>query len=102
MKNFCKIGATGINIKIWGHKKMERDKYLKMCQRCSVLPRGIGGVIPNIPDDLIVEYKGIKYYPYRYVMAFDNQGNVINNAVLHELKANCIIECNLSQVKGGF
>lgn len=67
---------------------MERNEFLKMCQKVSVLPDGVMHTKKNVPDDLLVEYENHQYYPEYLEIKFDN-GKVRNIAVLHELKANC-------------
>ena len=76
---------------------MQRDIFLKMCQMVSVLPGGVFGIKQNVPDDLKVVHNGIAYYPISYKLSFDN-GRPTHTAVLHDLKANCIIDANLETV----
>lgn len=78
---------------------MERNIYLQMCQRVSMLKNGICGIKENVPDDLKVVHNGIIYYPQAYKLSFDNKGGVLHTAILHDLKANAIIECNLERVE---
>lgn len=52
----------------------------------------------NLPNDYKVMFRGITYYPQSYEMSFDVDGNPINLAVLHDLKANSIVRCLLEQV----
>lgn len=67
---------------------MERNDYLKLCQKVSVLPDGIMHTKKNVPADLLVEYENHQYYPEYLEIKFD-KGQVRNIAVLHELQANC-------------
>ena len=76
---------------------MQRDIFLKMCQKVSVLPGGVFGIKQNVPDDLKVVHNGIAYYPISYKLSFDN-GRPRHTAILHDLKANCIIDANLETV----
>lgn len=78
---------------------MDRNIYLQMCQRVSMLKNGICGIKENVPDDLKVVHNGIIYYPQAYKLSFDNKGGVLHTAILHDLKANAIIECNLERVE---
>ena len=78
---------------------IERTLFLQMCQKCSVLPSGICGIKENVPDDLKVVHNGIIYYPQAYKLSFDNKGGVLHTAILHDLKANAIIECNLERAE---
>ena len=77
---------------------MERNDYLKLCQKVSVLPDGIMHTKRNIPTKLLVEYEKHQYYPEYLEIKFDN-GQVRNIAVLHELKANCRMCVPLEDVK---
>ena len=76
---------------------MQRDIFLQMCQKVSVLPGGVFGIKQNVPDDLKVVHNGIAYYPISYKLSFDN-GRPTHTAVLHDLKANCIVNANLETV----
>ena len=76
---------------------MQRDIFLKMCQKVSVLPGGVFGIKQNVPDDLKVVHTGLAYYPISYKLSFDN-GRPTHTAVLHDLKANCIMNANLETV----
>ena len=70
-----------------------------MCQKASVLKRGIFGTKLDVPDDLKVIYDKTQYYPFQRVEKFDDQGNLILSARLHDLKANCVIEALLKDVE---
>ena len=76
---------------------MQRDIFLKMCQKVSVLPGGVFGIKQNVPDDLKVVHNGIAYYPISYKLSFEN-GRPTHTAVLHDLKANCIMNADLETV----
>ena len=76
---------------------MQRDIFLKMCQKVSLLPGGVFGIKQNVPDDLKVVHNGIAYYPISYKLSFDN-GRPTHTAVVHDLKANCIMNANLETV----
>lgn len=78
---------------------MERKKYLEMCQKVAMLSNGIFGTKQNVPDDLKVVYDGTVYYPFERVAKFDNQGNLILSARLHDLKSNCVVEALLKDVE---
>ena len=78
---------------------MDRKLYLELCQKVSVLKSGVLGIKENVPDDLKVVHNGIIYYPQAYKLSFDNKGGVLHTAILHDLKANAIIECNLERVE---
>lgn len=77
---------------------MNRDEYLKILQKCSVLPKGIGHLIKDIPKEVIVLYDGVQYYPYSYKLDFDEKGNARHTAVLHSLTANAITNAKMERV----
>lgn len=77
---------------------MQRNDYLQVCQKVSVLKNGISGIKENVPNELKVVYNGIKYYPVAYKLSFDDKGNVRHTAVLHDLKANSITSADLGTV----
>lgn len=77
---------------------IERNIFLQMCQKVSVLKSGICGIKENVPDELTVVYNGVKYYPVAYELSFDDKGNVRHTAILHDLKANSITNANLKGV----
>lgn len=78
---------------------MQRDIFLQLCQKVSVLKNGICGIKENVPDELKVIYNGIAYYPVSYELSFDDKGNVIHKAILKDLKANSLLYCRLEDVK---
>lgn len=78
---------------------MQRDIFLQLCQKVSVLKNGISGIKENVPDELKVIYNGIAYYPVSYELSFDDKGNVIHTAILKDLKANSLLYCGLEDVK---
>lgn len=77
---------------------MERNDFLKLCQKVSVLPDGIMHTKRAIPNDLLVEYENHQYYPEKLIIGFDN-GKTVNIALVHELKANCRHEIPLDLVE---
>lgn len=77
---------------------MNRDEYLKMCQKVSILKNGICGIKEKVPDELKVIYNDIVYYPVAYILSFDN-GKPTHTAILHDLKANATAEAKLERVK---
>lgn len=77
---------------------MQRTEYLELCQKVSALKNGIFGIKENVPDELMVVYNGIKYYPVDYKLSFDDKGNVRHTAILHDLKANSITNADLGKV----
>ena len=76
---------------------MQRDIFLQMCQKVSVLKSGLFGIKENVPDELIAIYNGVKYYPVSYELSFD-KGQTVHKAILHDLKTNSIICADLNSV----
>ena len=77
---------------------MDRKLYLELCQKVSVLKNGICGIKENVPDELKVIHNGIEYYPTAYELSFD-KGQPVHTAILHDLKANSIMNADLRNVK---
>ena len=77
---------------------MNRKKFLTLCQKVSTLERGTSGVIARKSPELAVLYQGIQFYPVAYKMAFVG-GKQRNIAILQDMKANSIIECDLEKVE---
>ena len=76
---------------------MQRDIFLQICQKVSVLKNGLCGIIENVPDELKVIHNGIEYYPTAYELSFD-KGQPVHTAILHDLKANSITNADLERV----
>ena len=76
---------------------MNRDEYLKMCQKVSVLPDRICGIKEKVPIELLVVYNDITYYPEKYTLSFE-KGQPTHTAILHDLYANAITEAKLERV----
>lgn len=76
---------------------IERNEFLKMCQKVSVLKNGICNIKENVPDDLKVIFNGIVYYPVAYELSFD-KGRTVHTAIIHDLKANSIMNVDLGKV----
>ena len=77
---------------------MDRKLYLELCQKVSVLKNGICGIKENVPDELKVIHNGIEYYPTAYELSFD-KGQPVHTAILHDLKANSIMNADFRNVK---
>lgn len=77
---------------------MQRAEYLELCQKVSVLKNGLCGIKENVPNELMVVYNGIKYYPVAYELSFNDKGNVIHKAIVHDLNANAITYADLEKV----
>lgn len=76
---------------------IERNEFLQMCQKISMLKSGICGVKENVPDELKVVHNGIVYYPVAYELSFD-KGETVHTVVLHDLNTNSITQANLERV----
>lgn len=77
---------------------MDRAKFLEMCRKVAMLPNGVGGV-KETPPELHLKYKGMTFYPIGYKLTFTKDGNSLHTAILHDLKTNSILECNLLKVE---
>lgn len=77
---------------------MDRAKFLDLCKRVAVLPSGVCG-IKTIPPKMCVKFNGVAFYPIGYKLAFDKSGKPTHTAILHDLRANSIIECDLLKVE---
>lgn len=67
----------------------DRTKYLELCKGASAAVKD--------DDALMVEYNGVKYYPYAYQLRFDDKGNAVHTAVMVE--NNTIMYARLQDVK---
>lgn len=76
---------------------MERNMFLKTCQKVSMLKDGISGIKQNVPDELLVKVDNIIYYPLKFEMSF-KKGETQNIAILHDLKSNSTVSANLEKV----
>lgn len=75
---------------------IDRKTYLEMCQACSVIFGKKS--VENIPKSLLVSYDGHEYYPVCYSLCFDCNGNAVHRATIHDLHANSINGCLLSEL----
>lgn len=76
---------------------MDRKLYVELCQKVSVLKNGICGIKENVPNELKVIHNGIEYYPVAYELSF-YKGQPVHMAILHDLKANSIMNADLGKV----
>ena len=76
---------------------IERKVFFEMCQRCAVLPK-IAGIAIDVPKELLLKWNGAEYYPVGYELFFDNKGNPIHSAILHDLQANSIVRVDFKEV----
>ena len=77
---------------------MDRAEFLEMCRRVAVLPSGVCN-IKNAPPNLWVKFSGMTFYPVGYKLTFTKEGKPHHTAILHDLKANSVLECNLLKVE---
>lgn len=78
---------------------MDRTEFFKMAQKVAVYTNRCRNLSKPLLEDCIVEYKGIKYYPQYVQVGYDEFGKVINIAILHDLRANSIMNADLRNVK---
>lgn len=76
---------------------MDRKEFLEMCRDVAVLPNGSGG-IKDTPPSLWLKCQDIAFYPVGYKLTYTKEGKPLHTAILHDLKANSIVECDLSKV----
>lgn len=75
---------------------IDRKTYLEMCQAVAVI---LGNRTANeIPESLMVVYDCHDYYPLSYSLSFDQSGNAVHRATLHDRYANSINGCLLSEL----
>ena len=77
---------------------MDRAEFLEMCKRVAVLPNGIGNV-KKVPPYLHLKYKDMTFYPVGYKLTYTSDGKPTHTAILHDLKANSIHECDLLKIE---
>lgn len=77
---------------------MDRAEYLEMCRKVAVIPDGVGGM-KTTPPELHLKYNGVTFYPVGYKLTFTKDGKPSHTAILHDLKAKSILECNLLKVE---
>ena len=77
---------------------MDKTEFIEMCQKVAVLPRGVLG-IKLVPPELCVTFNNINYYPRGYKLTFNESGKPLHIAILHDLYALSLIECELSKVE---
>lgn len=79
---------------------MNRNDYLNLCRACAMIKtRGMFNMALSVPDGLRVVYNNIEYYPEAYELSFDNTGDTIHLAILHDLKRNAITRASLERVQ---
>ena len=68
---------------------MERTKYLQLCQLNAVYPKSRK-----------VKVDGDEYYPLKYILSYDKQGQATHTAQIQSVKANqCHLFVKLSEVE---
>ena len=73
---------------------IDRNEYIRMCQKVAMLPRGA-----EIPEELRLVFRGIEWYPIYYAMKFDSEGDAVNVACLRDLNANCTDYAILTEIE---
>lgn len=77
---------------------MERKEFFEMAQKVAIYTNRCRDLSKPLLEDCIVIYKNIKYYPQFVQVGYDEQGKVINIAILHDLKANSTTYVKLERV----
>jgi hypothetical protein len=68
-------------------KIMERKRFLELCRENAVRENSVK-VIAN----------DIKYHPVSLNIWFNDKGETRNSAVLHDIKANCVVYCDIVEL----
>lgn len=97
-KNIKERLSSGVKNTIIEVGNLERAEYLKLCQKVSTYSSGVCGIIENIPENMLVEYGTSVFYPVGYKLTFES-GKPQHTAILHSLKANAVIECDLEKIR---
>ena len=77
---------------------MDRTLFFEMAQKVARYTNRCRNLSKPLLEDCIVGYKNIKYYPQFVQVGYDEQGKVINIAILHDLYANSITDVVLEKV----
>ena len=77
---------------------MDRTEFFEMCRDVAIIPSGVSGV-KNVPPKLHVKFDDMTFYPVGYKVYYNKRGKLKHVAILHDLKANSVVECDLSKVE---
>ena len=77
---------------------MDRTEFFRIAQKVAVYTNRCRNLSKPLLEDCIVVLYGIKYYPQYVQVGYDEFGKVINTAILHDLKANSIMNVDLEKV----
>lgn len=77
---------------------MDRNEYVKRCQKASVALESRKRK-QDLTDDVLVCYGDIKYIPSEYILTFDGKGNPKHTAVLKSLYSNSVQLVDLRRVE---
>ena len=77
---------------------MDRTEFFAMAQKVAVYTNKCRNLSKPLLEDCIVTHGGIKYYPQFVQVGYDENGKVINIAILHDLKASSTTEVDLEKV----
>ena len=66
---------------------MDRNTYLNLTKQY------------HMNNKVMVKWQNSSYFPYKYEMSFDSDGNVINTAVLLDENANCYVYAKMDNVE---
>lgn len=92
-------GRSGYKADTGGYTHMERDKYLKLCQRASHKEAYAGAWwAANWDKSDLVRWRGDLYIPYDYRFGFQ-AGSVTGVAILHSARTCSAFEAPLKEVE---
>lgn len=79
---------------------MTRDRYIEMCIKANMKIGRYFRVKDVVweANELVI-YKGIKYYPYSYILRFDRNGKALHIAELHSLKTSSVVVTEVDKVE---
>ena len=77
---------------------MDRTQFFKMAQKVAIYTNRCRNLSKPLLADCIVKHNGIRYYPQFVKVGYDENGRVIDIAILHDLKANSTTDVDLEKV----
>ncbi|MBQ5317481.1 MAG: hypothetical protein J6K17_00105 [Oscillospiraceae bacterium] len=77
---------------------MERKEFFTMAQKATVFMANFAKLPAEPIAEIIVEHNGIKYYPQALQVGFNDKGEVVNTAILHDLHQNSVTYARLENV----
>lgn len=77
---------------------MERKEFFTMAQKATVFTSNFAKLPAEPITEIIVDHNGIKYYPQALQVGFNDKGEVVNTAILHDLHQNSVTLARLENV----